>query len=100
MFKLFQTFKDSSKTMNLQGIGLGLAISKMIVEKFNGQITFESELGKGSSFSFTFEMKKVRVDKKLRTDSVELEMQQIHSAQPISALPKQNQLLNQIDFLS
>lgn len=57
MFKLFKTFKESNKNINLQGIGLGLAISKMIVEKFNGQINFESEYGKGSTFSFTFEMK-------------------------------------------
>jgi signal transduction histidine kinase len=35
-----------------QGTGLGLPICLHIVEWFGGQIWFESELGKGSTFSF------------------------------------------------
>lgn len=63
LFKLFSSFKETSKNINLQGIGLGLAISKMIIEKFRGSISFESEYGKGCSFTFTFEMKRVSVDR-------------------------------------
>ncbi len=33
------------------GTGLGLAISKKIIEKHHGQITFESESGKGTEFT-------------------------------------------------
>jgi len=45
--------------MNVNGIGLGLMISKLIVEKFDGKILFESEKNKGSTFTFTFKLKKV-----------------------------------------
>jgi signal transduction histidine kinase len=53
LFKLFG-FVSDSKQMNTKGIGLGLVIAKLIVEQFNGQISFESEKDVGSTFTFTF----------------------------------------------
>jgi signal transduction histidine kinase len=38
---------------NYQGMGLGLAVAKQIVESHNGKIWVESERGKGSTFKFT-----------------------------------------------
>jgi signal transduction histidine kinase len=35
------------------GTGLGLSITKRMVETHGGELTFESELGKGSAFTFT-----------------------------------------------
>ena len=50
--QIFEKFTqvDGSNTRRTSGTGLGLSISKAIVEKHDGQIEFESELGKGTSF--------------------------------------------------
>jgi len=53
--KLFSVFEqgDGSYTRQHGGIGVSLALSKYIVEMMGGTIWVESELGKGSTFSFT-----------------------------------------------
>ena len=49
---LFQSFRqvDSGNTRKYGGAGLGLSIAKSLVDLQGGQIWFESELGKGSTF--------------------------------------------------
>jgi PAS domain S-box-containing protein len=51
VFEIFQTLKSSEKNENT---GIGLSIVKKIVETEGGEITLKSELGKGTTFRFTW----------------------------------------------
>jgi PAS domain S-box-containing protein len=52
--RVFQKFEqvDGSASRRFEGTGLGLSISKKIAQIMGGDITVESELGKGSAFTF------------------------------------------------
>jgi signal transduction histidine kinase len=59
--RLFSSFEqaDSGTSRKFGGTGLGLAISKRIIELMGGSVWIESELGKGSTFAFTFKAEQV-----------------------------------------
>jgi signal transduction histidine kinase/HAMP domain-containing protein len=65
MNKLFEAFErtDRAKYMGIEGTGLGLPISRFLVEAHGGKMIVESTVGKGSSFRFTLPLKAIPQDK-------------------------------------
>ncbi len=59
IFKPFQQFTDKSR--KIEGAGLGLTITKNLINLLDGTISVSSELGKGSTFSIKLSVKKLNV---------------------------------------
>jgi two-component system phosphate regulon sensor histidine kinase PhoR len=57
VFERFYTV-DKARSRKMGGAGLGLSIVKMILEKHRGRVQVDSELGKGSVFTFTIPLSK------------------------------------------
>lgn len=53
IFQPFVSTKLNADRPEQRGIGLGLALCREIVEEHGGQISFQSEKGKGTTFSFS-----------------------------------------------
>ena len=58
--KIFESFvrEDSARVRRTEGSGLGMAITKYIVDTMGGTIEVESELGKGSEFHVTLDLQR------------------------------------------
>jgi PAS domain S-box-containing protein len=72
--KVFENFQQAtSGTSRLfGGTGLGLAIVKQLVEGQKGSIEVESEINKGSTFSFILDFKKTSAEAVLEPEIIEL----------------------------
>ncbi len=59
--KIFNAFEreDNKRVHKIQGTGLGMAITKYIVDAMGGSIELESALGKGTTFHVTLDLKRV-----------------------------------------
>jgi len=62
LFKPF-TQLNNIYTQKYSGIGIGLTLSKKLIEKMGGKIELKSELNKGSNFTFTIKCEKQKTKK-------------------------------------
>ena len=61
--KIFDSFsrEDTARVQKTEGTGLGMAITKYIVDAMEGTISINSELGKGSEFHVVLDLLKATI---------------------------------------
>lgn len=94
--KIFESFSQvgTSAHMKYGGAGLGLAISKQLVEMMGGKIWVESEPDKGSTFHFTVRLSRA-TGPAIGTLARALD-QAVEAGEPLSILLVEDNLINQL----
>ena len=94
---IFDTFtqEDASITRKFGGTGLGLSISKRLVEKIGGAIFVESEINKGSKFTFVLPFE-IYIPKINNTNSSENEVDNTNFEMPLKILLVDDNTFNQL----
>ncbi|RKF18611.1 two-component sensor histidine kinase BarA [Alginatibacterium sediminis] len=86
--QLFQAFKqaDTSISREYGGTGLGLVITKKLIELMDGRIELHSEVGKGSIFSFTthFELSPLELGEALPIEQLQQLQLAVYEPNPSS----------------
>lgn len=72
MHRLFSSFSqvDASTTRKYGGTGLGLAISAKLIERMDGKVWVNSEVGVGTTFSFTLKVQAATRIKQFKTENM------------------------------
>jgi len=93
--RLFKPFSqaDGSTTRNYGGTGLGLTISKQLVELMQGRLWVESKYREGSTFIFEIELKEIKESKEHIQDYNHTRYQSIPLQKNINLLKKTRILL-------
>ena len=73
--KIFERFHqvDASSTRKYQGVGIGLSLTKDLVEKHGGELSVKSELGTGTCFTVQLPIKQTHsgvVDSNITTEII------------------------------
>nr|WP_315197363.1 response regulator [uncultured Flavobacterium sp.] len=92
--KIFDKFVQvGRKELDYQGTGLGLSIVKRLLELFGSDITVESDLGEGTSFTFCvdFECNSVKTNEMINNIQVDL-----NSSQTFKVLVVEDNHINQL----
>lgn len=89
--RLFQPFSQADETISRKygGTGLGLTISKQLIELMDGKIWVESEEGIGSKFIFEIVLKELGIDK----DNIATKIQSTNLKEKVNKIKKTKILL-------
>jgi signal transduction histidine kinase/CheY-like chemotaxis protein len=95
IFENFQQATNSSSRI-FGGTGLGLGISKQLIEKQGGTISVTSKINEGTTFSFTLSFKKTSTE--IKTETMDLELDKENRVVKVLVVEdiKLNQLLMKI----
>jgi len=95
---LFERFSqaDGSTTRKYGGTGLGLTISKQLVEMMGGEMGINSELGKGSNFWFTLALEKIPASLQKQKKSTPLANKNGHTQFNAKVLVVEDNSVNQM----
>jgi two-component system, chemotaxis family, CheB/CheR fusion protein len=100
--QVFNTFEQAHDEIasSFGGTGLGLAIVKQLVELQDGEIGVKSEVGKGSTFSFTLRFGKAHLAPEIEADSLfepySLEHLSAFAGRKVKVLVVEDVALNQL----
>lgn len=83
---LFEAFQQGDAGHNRGGTGLGLAVSKRLVELMGGQLQLESEPGEGACFTFTIELERSSTQMRRRVTEEWTRVTGIIADEPVRAL--------------
>jgi PAS domain S-box-containing protein len=94
--RIFEEFTQQSgqSTKKYGGTGLGLAITKRLVEMMRGEIAIRSEVGKGSTFRFTFPEIKLATDASAPRPSVFEQAYDLADLEPCKVLVADDIVMN------